>query len=87
MQDRTWGWTLEMQIKAARIGLQSTEVAVRYRQRHSGKSKISQSFIGALRAGSKILWVLARYSLAPRPEPEVVEETRKLVDERISRRS
>ena len=65
MQDKTWGWTLEMQIKAARMGLPSTEIAVRYRARYSGKSKISQSLVGAVRAGTKILWVLARYSLMP----------------------
>lgn len=71
MKDRTWGWTLEMQIKAARMKLPSSEVSVRYRSRHSGKSKISQSFIGALRAGSKILWVLAKYSLAPVEERSI----------------
>ncbi len=71
MQDRTWGWTLEMQIKAARMKLPSAEVSVRYRSRHSGKSKISQSFIGALRAGTKILFVLAKYSLAPKPKASV----------------
>ena len=63
MCDRTWGWTLEMQLKAAKLGVASTEVPVRYRSRYSGKSKISQSIPGALRAGTKILWVLGRHVL------------------------
>jgi glycosyltransferase involved in cell wall biosynthesis len=63
MRDKTWGWTLEMQWKAARDGLRCLEVPVRYRERHSGKSKISQSFSGAIKAGSKILWVLGLFLL------------------------
>jgi len=80
MEDRTWGWTLEMQIKAARYKTASKEIPVRYRARHSGKSKISQSLVGAVRAGSKILWVLARYSLAPLPKqvPDVESGSKKL---------
>ncbi len=69
MQDKTWGWTLEMQWKAARDGLRCMEVPVRYRERHSGKSKISQSFSGALKAGSKILWVLGLFLLRDMRSP------------------
>ena len=58
MKDRTWGWTLEMQLKAAQLGLRCKEVPVRYRLRGAGKSKISQSLTGALRAAAKILLVL-----------------------------
>jgi len=63
MQDKTWGWTLEMQMKAAQAGLRIKEVGVRYRERAYGKSKISQSLVGATRAATKILWVMAVYSV------------------------
>lgn len=55
MQDRTWGWTVEMQFKAARMGMRVDEIDVPYRKRHSGKSKISGSLIGSARAGAKII--------------------------------
>ena len=61
MQDRDWGWTVEMQIKAAQRGLRYAEVPVSYRSR-IGVSKISGSLRGAVRAGTKILWVLGRYA-------------------------
>ena len=61
MEDLDWGWTVEMQIKAARRGLQSMEIPVSYRSR-IGVSKISGNLRGALRAGTKILWVLGRYA-------------------------
>ncbi len=64
MEDRTWGWTLEMQIRACRAGLTTTEVPVRYRTRHGGASKISGSLVGGLRAAARILWVLGRHVLA-----------------------
>ncbi len=55
MADRTWGWTVEMQFKAARQNLRVVEIDVPYRQRRSGKSKISGSLIGSARAGTKII--------------------------------
>ncbi len=54
MQDRDFGWTVEMQVKAARHGLSHVEVPVRYRRR-VGRSKISGTVSGSLRAGAKIL--------------------------------
>lgn len=55
MHDRTWGWTVEMQFKAARLGMRIEEIDVPYRKRRSGKSKISGSLIGSARAGTKII--------------------------------
>ncbi len=66
MEDRTWGWTVEMQIKAARDGLRCAEVPVSYRRR-IGVSKITGTVSGTARASAKILWLLARYALARRP--------------------
>lgn len=60
MQDTTYGWTVEMQIKAARLGLRVAEVPVRYRRR-IGTSKISGTVRGTLGAGYKILWTIYKY--------------------------
>jgi glycosyltransferase involved in cell wall biosynthesis len=60
MQDRNWGWTVEMQIKAAKYGLRFTEVPVSYRRR-IGTSKISGTISGTIKAGWKILYTIARH--------------------------
>lgn len=60
MADKTYGWTVEMQIKAARQGLRIVEVPVRYRRR-IGMSKVSGTVRGTLGAGYKILWTIYRY--------------------------
>lgn len=61
MQDKTYGWTVEMQAKAARLGLSYTEVPVSYRKR-IGTSKVSGTLRGTLGAGYKILWTIYKYS-------------------------
>jgi glycosyltransferase involved in cell wall biosynthesis len=61
MQDRNYGWTVEMQIKAARRGVAYREVPVSYRQR-IGVSKVSGTVRGSVSAGAKILWLLGRYA-------------------------
>ena len=62
MTDQNFGWTVEMQIKAARAGLRIEEIPVPYRRR-VGASKISGTLSGTIRAGSKILYLIARYGL------------------------
>lgn len=62
MVDRNFGWTVEMQIKALQHGLRVTEVPVRYRRR-VGRSKITGTVSGTIRAGAKILWTIFRYGL------------------------
>jgi len=58
MGDTGFGWTIEMQLKAHSLGLSVAEVPVRYRPR-IGKSKITGTVRGTLRAGFKILgWIL-----------------------------
>jgi len=59
MQDRTYGWTVEMQLKAAKLGLRVQEIPVSYRKR-IGTSKISGTLIGSIRAGVKILTTIFR---------------------------
>jgi glycosyltransferase involved in cell wall biosynthesis len=62
MVDRNLGWTIEMQIKAVRAGLRIQEVPVPYRRR-IGRSKISGTLSGTLRAGTKILYTIGKYGL------------------------
>lgn len=59
MKDRDFGWTIEMQLKAARARLRIVEVPVSYRRR-IGQSKISGTVSGSVRAGAKILLTIAR---------------------------
>jgi glycosyltransferase involved in cell wall biosynthesis len=54
MKDKTFGWTVEMQVKAAKHKLKFTEVPVNYRQR-IGVSKVSGTIYGTIMAGYKIL--------------------------------
>ncbi|NUM66068.1 glycosyltransferase family 2 protein [candidate division KSB1 bacterium] len=66
MQDRDYGWTVEMQIKAARAGLRVQEMPVRYRKR-IGVSKVSGTVKGVVLASYKILWTIFKYALQPAP--------------------
>jgi len=63
MRDRNFGWTVEMQLKAARRGLRVREVPVDYRPR-IGRSKVSGTVSGTFRAGAKILGTIARHTLS-----------------------
>jgi glycosyltransferase involved in cell wall biosynthesis len=64
MRDRDFGWTVEMQVKAARAGLRCVEVPVAYRKR-IGRSKITGTFTGTLRASHKILLTITREAMRP----------------------
>jgi glycosyltransferase involved in cell wall biosynthesis len=65
MRDRDFGWTVEMQIKAARRGLRVVEVPVDYRPR-IGRSKVSGSVSGSARAALKILGLILRHAASRR---------------------
>ncbi len=62
MQDKNFGWTIEMQLKAAKTGMNVIEVPVTYRKR-IGTSKISGTFIGSAKAGIKIITTLFRHRI------------------------
>lgn len=62
MRDPDFGWTVELQIKAARRGLRALEVPVRYRRR-VGVSKITGTLKGTFAAGTKILTTIGRHGL------------------------
>lgn len=61
MQDKTYGWTVEMQLKALKKGFSYTEVPVHYKNR-IGTSKVSGTVKGAIFAGVKILGWIFKYS-------------------------
>lgn len=62
MADPTYGWTVEMQFKAARAGLVCREIPVTYRRRRGGASKVTGTLRGTVGASVKILECLARLS-------------------------
>ena len=63
MTEMTYGWTVEMQLKAAKMKLNCAEVPVRYRIRHAGVSKVSGTVTGTIMAGYRILLVVCRHVL------------------------
>lgn len=59
MSDKTYGWTVEMQVKAAKQGFRCKEVPVQYRRR-IGVSKVSGTLKGTILAGYKIIWTILK---------------------------
>lgn len=57
MQDKTYGWTVEMQVKAAKLNLRCVEIPVNYRKR-IGVSKVSGTIKGVIMAGYKIIFTI-----------------------------
>ena len=70
MRDEDFGWTVEMQVKAARLGLNTVEIPVSYRKR-IGVSKVTGTLSGTVRAGYKILYTIFKYALVPAKESAV----------------
>ncbi len=69
MRDTTWGWTIEMQVKALRAGLSVREVPVRWRPRRGGAPKVSGTLRGTLGASRKILAWMAAALVGPALDP------------------
>ena len=63
MEDKNYGWTIEMQLKALKNNLTYVEVPVPYKQR-IGESKISGTLMGTVMAGGKILGWIFKYSFS-----------------------
>ena len=60
MDDRNWGWTLQMQIRAVKKHLSIVEIETPHRRRLEGESKISGSLVASLKVGAKMFYTLAR---------------------------
>ncbi|CAN5627484.1 glycosyltransferase family 2 protein [soil metagenome] len=67
MREETYGWNLEMQMRAARSGLRILEVPVNHRRRTGGESKVSGTLRGTFLAGGRILMTLARVAMERAP--------------------
>jgi glycosyltransferase involved in cell wall biosynthesis len=65
MRELTYGWNLEMQMRAARAGLRVLEIPVPYRCRSAGESKVAGNLRGSLKAGARIVATFARVALEP----------------------
>jgi len=66
MRETTYGWNLEMQMRAARAGLRILEIPVDHRLRRGGRSKVSGTVAGTLRAASRLLLTFLRLAIALR---------------------
>jgi glycosyltransferase involved in cell wall biosynthesis len=64
MREMTYGWNLEMQMKAARLGLRILELPMPYRRRSGGESKVTGSLRGTLRAGIRIVATFLRIAVS-----------------------
>ena len=69
MREMTYGWNLEMQMRAARMGLRVLEVPVAHRRRAGGVSKVSGSLKGTIKASWRIALTFARIALERKPPP------------------
>jgi glycosyltransferase involved in cell wall biosynthesis len=79
MREETYGWNLEMQMRAARVGLRILELPVTHRRRAGGQSKVSGNFRGTLKASWRILAAFVRIAAKRRPylTPATVPEPRR----------
>jgi len=66
MREQTYGWNVEMQMRAARAGLRILEVPVSHRRRAGGESKVSGTLRGTFLAGARILATLGRVAMERR---------------------
>jgi glycosyltransferase involved in cell wall biosynthesis len=66
MREMTYGWNLEMQMRAARTGLRTLEIPVPYGRRLAGTSKVAGNFRGTMQAGYRILTTFLRIAVERR---------------------
>jgi len=66
MREMTYGWNLEMQMRAARAGLRILEIPVAHRRRAGGASKVSGTLVGTVKASLRIVTTLTRVALEGR---------------------
>lgn len=69
MQEQTYGWNLEMQMRAAASGLRILEVPVDHRRRRGGSSKVSGNLIAGCKASYKIMTTFMRLAVELRRRP------------------
>ncbi|HZU87961.1 MAG TPA: glycosyltransferase, partial [Stellaceae bacterium] len=67
MRETSYGWNLEMQMRAARAGLRILELPVPYRRRLAGRSKVAGTVMGTVKAGFRLLLTFIRLAREPPP--------------------
>jgi hypothetical protein len=72
MREMTYGWNIEMQMRAARAGLRILEIPVAYRCRAGGASKVAGNLAGSIKAAVRIVATFVRVSTQPRAAPALV---------------
>src|SRR6266540_1139144 len=77
MREETYGWNIEMQMRAARAGLRILEVPVDYYRRSGGSSKVAGSLRGTLRAGTRIVATFVRVAMQTEPREPLANDLRK----------
>jgi glycosyltransferase involved in cell wall biosynthesis len=65
MREMTYGWNIEMQMRAARAGLRVLEIPVPYRRRAGGSSKVAGNLAGTIRASGRIVATFMRVAAQP----------------------
>ena len=78
MREMTYGWNLEMQMRAARAGLRILELPVQHGRRLAGHSKVAGTLRGTLRAGSRILATFARVACERRSARKISDDAEHL---------
>ncbi len=76
MDDRAFGWTVQMQVRAALKGMKTLEIPVNYRNRRGGKSKVSGTIKGVIGAGTTILFVIFKEAHLARKGEDLSEWVR-----------
>ena len=79
MRELTYGWNIEMQMRAARAGLRILEIPVDYHRRSGGASKVAGSLSGTIRAGTRIIATFVRVALEARRQPRDGQQARSSV--------
>jgi hypothetical protein len=78
MREMTYGWNLEMQMRAARAGLRILELPVPYGRRLAGQSKVAGTLRGSLKAGVRISATFARIACEGRSPRHMSDDTKHL---------
>jgi glycosyltransferase involved in cell wall biosynthesis len=76
MREETYGWNIEMQMRAARAGLRILEIPVDYHRRSGGSSKVAGSLRGSLRAGTRIVATFIRVAMQRAPREPALKSVR-----------
>ena len=66
MREMTYGWNIEMQMRAAAAGLRILEIPVDYHRRIGGRSKVAGSLSGSVKAAARIITAFARVAISER---------------------